>query len=159
MTQADPSEIVSQVEEFVGGCLKRGKLNLISTCRAQDGTIHVDLEGEDSELVLQKNARLLYALNHLVNQAFYHRTGRQFNFVVDCHDYRGTRTSELQLLARKAAEQASLSGRRFALQPMPSSERRIIHLTLAEDPGVETRSEGRGMYRRVVIHPGGQMVV
>ena len=151
----DADAVTAQVEEFIGGCLKGGQLNLVSTCSAQDGTIHVDLDGEDSELVLQKNARLLYALNHLLNQAFYHRTGRRFNFVVDCRDYREMRTSELQLLARKAAEQVSLSGRRFALQPMPSSERRIIHLTLAEEPGVATRSEGRGMYRRVVIHPGG----
>ena len=60
---------------------------------------------------------------------------------------------QLQLLAKKAADKARLSGTKVSLQPMPASERRIIHLAVAEEAGVETQSEGRGRFRRVLISP------
>jgi len=36
---------------------------------------------------------------------------------------------------------------------MPAYERRIIHLTLADDPDVITESTGMGEVRKVVIMP------
>jgi spoIIIJ-associated protein len=59
------------------------------------------------------------------------------------------------------AEQVKTRGRAFALEPMPAYERRIIHLTLADDPDVTTESTGDGEVRKVVIvpkkpKPGGQ---
>jgi spoIIIJ-associated protein len=41
------------------------------------------------------------------------------------------------------------------LEAMPPNERRIIHLTLSEDPDVTTESIGEGDARRVVIKPRG----
>ena len=153
-TLDDELEVVEQVRSFLERCVKEGQLDLTCQCEASDQIISVELEGADCGLVLRDNARLLYAFNHLLNQAFYTRTGRRYNFTVDCEDYRGTRVMELQLLAQKAAEKVRLSGKPFQLQAMPSSERRVIHLALAEEAGVGTLSEGNGVYRRVVILPG-----
>jgi spoIIIJ-associated protein len=56
-------------------------------------------------------------------------------------------------LARRIAEQVKASGLPFTLEPMPAYERRIIHLTLADNPDVTTESIGTGEARRVVISP------
>ncbi len=151
MTETE--EIQGQVKGFVEGLLRQAGLDLECRCESQEGVITVNLEGEDAGLVLRENARLLYSINHLINQAFYRRNEGRFNFLVDCEDYRATRVMELQLLARKAAEKARSSRKPFKLQAMPSSERRIIHLALAEEEGVGTTSEGNGAHRRVVILP------
>ena len=119
----------------------------------EDG-IRMKLTGPDENLVLADNARLLYALNHLINQIFYRKSREGHNFFLDCSNYRAERALELELLAEKAAEKAMVSGSKVSLQPMPASERRIIHLSLAEKPGVRTQSEGSGRYRRVLIAPG-----
>jgi predicted RNA-binding protein Jag len=36
---------------------------------------------------------------------------------------------------------------------MPPNERRIIHLTLKQYPGVATHSEGEGNTRRITVEP------
>ena len=38
---------------------------------------------------------------------------------------------------------------------MPAADRRIIHLSLADESEVRTESDGRGMHRRVVVIPEG----
>ena len=52
-----------------------------------------------------------------------------------------------------AADQAVQQGRTLSLEPMPPNERRIIHLTLAEDRYVSTASVGEGEARQVSVSP------
>ena len=117
------------------------------------GDLSAGLPGQDEGLFLSDNARLLYAVNHLLNQIFYRQSKDGCNFFLDCNNYRRDRTLELELLAEKAAERARLTGTGVSLQPMPSSERRIIHLALADLEDVRTESEGSGWHRRVLIIP------
>lgn len=151
----EEQELVERASVFLRELLKASRLDLEFRCEAADGAIQVDLEGQDAVVLLSNNARALYALNHLLNQALARRRHPDYSFVVDCEQYRSTRVLELQLLARKAAEKVAATGSRMALQPMPASERRVIHLALKEQPGVRTESEGTGLHRRVVILPGG----
>lgn len=147
-------ELLEKAGQFVEEVLKGARLELSFRCEAQDALIEIFLEGEDEGMVLSHNGRLLYAINHLLNQIFFKQSLDGCNFVVDCDDYRATRAVELQLLARKAAEKVRFSQTPFSLQPMPAGERRIVHLALAEEPGVRTESEGLGLQRRVLILPG-----
>ncbi|RPI21378.1 MAG: hypothetical protein EHM61_24900 [Acidobacteria bacterium] len=119
-----------------------------------DQGVVLELHGADSGLVLANNARLLYAMEHVVNQALHHQGRSDSKVTLDCNGYRSTRVLELQLLARKAAEKVRTTGVPLSLQPMPSVERRVIHLTLAEEAGIRTESSGLGLNRHVVIIPG-----
>ncbi len=51
------------------------------------------------------------------------------------------------------AEQVKERDTPFTLEPMPAYERRIIHITLADNPDVTTESIGQGESRKVVILP------
>lgn len=151
MTQLETTAAAAR--SFLDSVVGKAGLALEPTrVQLEEETVVLSLEGEDSELLLTDGARLLYALNHLVNQVFFRR-GRPVNFVLDCQNYRQIRAYELELMARKAAERAQALRQKVALQPMTSSERRIIHLTLAEDETVRTESEGSGSHRRVLIVP------
>jgi predicted RNA-binding protein Jag len=59
----------------------------------------------------------------------------------------------IALLAQNAAEEVRRTGRVYRLDPMSPAERRVVHQTLAEEPGVETASEGEGPWRKVVVKP------
>ena len=59
----------------------------------------------------------------------------------------------LKTIAKRTAEKVSKTGKRISLEPMSASDRRIIHMTLAENSGVSTQSRGEGMQRKVVINP------
>lgn len=152
-TKIEAEEVARQASSLVEEIINGIEAKLESRVEIDDETIKIAVEGPDSEMMLSDNARLLYAVNHLINQVFYRKSRGKYNLVIDCEDYQTIRASELRLMATKAAEQVRLSGRQISLQPMPSSERRIIHLTLADDGHVKTVSEGRGRYRRVLILP------
>ena len=74
---------------------------------------------------------------------------------IDVEGYKQRRYQTLQNLAWRLAEQVQAKNAPFTLEPMPAYERRIIHLTLTEHPGVSTYSVGAGESRKVVIEPKG----
>ena len=113
----------------------------------------IDFAGADADLLLEKNGALLDALEHVVLKA--NRLGEEHlgKISFDCKDWRRLRAEELKLTAQIAAERVLETGDSFALSPMNSRERRIIHLALRDRPDLRTESEGRDPERRVVILP------
>ena len=151
----DKETLVEEAMDFIQEVIQGAHLDLHSEIEFdKESEIQINLEGPDSGMLLADNARLLYALNHLINQIYYRRSKEGCNFIVDSNNYRADRAAELELLAKKAAEKARLSGTKVSLQPMPATERRIIHLALSDESGVYTQSEGSGRFRRVLISPG-----
>ena len=112
-----------------------------------------DLDGKDKELLLERGAELLKALEHLAHRALRLDPAFHEKIHLDSGGYRALRFEELRMTARVAAERVQSSKQPFRLNPMSSRERRIVHLTLKELPGVRTESVGAGEERQVVIHP------
>ena len=112
-----------------------------------------DLDGRDKELLLERGAELLKALEHLAFRALRLEPTFHEKIHLDCGGYRALRFEELRMTARVAAERVQTSKQSFRLNPMSSRERRIVHLALKEMPGVRTESVGVGDERQVVIHP------
>lgn len=147
-------EFEESVVKFLEEMLRAADLSVRVKTERQAEILNLHLHGADSALILANNARVLYSLEHLLNQVLFRRGHGENRVVLDCNGYRATRVLELQLMARKAAERVRATGSAFSLQPMPSFERRVIHVTLAEEAGVRTESSGLGMNRHVVIIPG-----
>jgi spoIIIJ-associated protein len=88
----------------------------------------------------------------VVTNAVMHREGdRDLFFAVDVEGYRARRRATLRSIALRAAERALQDGVDVELEPMPASERRIVHMTLAAHRDLATESTGVGFDRRVVI--------
>ena len=113
----------------------------------------IAFRGADQDLLLERNAELLLALEHIAHRWL--RLDPQLHDRVrfDCGDYRATRLEELKLSARVAAQRVRETGQEFRFNPMSSRERRIVHLELNGAPGVRTMSEGLGDRRQLVIYP------
>lgn len=113
----------------------------------------VAFRGPDQDFLLERNAELLLALEHVAHRWL--RLNPQLHDRVrfDCGDYRATRLEELRLSARVAAQRVRETGQEFRFNPMSARERRIIHLELNGAPGVRTASEGSGDRRQLVIYP------
>jgi spoIIIJ-associated protein len=113
----------------------------------------VDFSGRDTDLLLERNASLLNALEYVVFKAARLDEERFGKITLDCRDWRRLRARELQLTAQVAAQRVIDTGDPFTLSPMSPRDRRIIHLALKNTPSVRTESEGHGPERRVVILP------
>jgi spoIIIJ-associated protein len=112
-----------------------------------------DLDGRDKEILLERNAEVLKALEHLAFRALRLEPTYHEKIHLDSGGYRALRFEELRMTARVAAERVQSSLQPFRLNPMSSRERRIVHLALKDLPGVRTESIGMGEERQVVIHP------
>jgi len=73
--------------------------------------------------------------------------------LIDVENYKQRRYEDLRTLALNVASQVKANKSSFRLEPMPAFERRIVHLTLADDPDVVTESIGEGESRKVVVSP------
>lgn len=118
-----------------------------------DAEVIADLDGRDKEIVLERNGEVLKAFEHLAFRALRLEPTFHEKIHLDSGGYRALRFEELRMTARVAAERVQSSHQPFRLNPMSSRERRIVHLTLKEMPGVRTESIGMGEERQVVIHP------
>lgn len=117
--------------------------------------IILDAHGAESGLIIGKKGATLDALQYVINRMVSKKPNDGPPVVVDAEGYRGRREDSLADLARRLAEKAMKSGRPVPVEPMSAHDRRIVHVTLAEHPGVTTESDGEGLFRRVVIYPKG----
>jgi spoIIIJ-associated protein len=115
--------------------------------------ITVIFSGTDQDLLLQHNADLLLALEHVAHRWLRLDPRLHDRVRFDCAGYRAARLDELKLSARVAAQRVRETGQPFHFNPMPPRERRAIHLELNGAPGVRTVSEGLGDRRHLVIYP------
>ena len=120
---------------------------------SEDAEIVITFQGADDELLLERNAELLLALEHIAHRWLRLDPRLHDRVRLDCGEYRATRLAELKLSARVAAQRVRETGQPHRFNPMSSRERRIIHLELNGAQGVRTVSEGLGDRRQLVIYP------
>ena len=120
--------------------------------RQEDGFL-VAVTGADQDLLLEGNGRCLSALELILNNAFRHQLPSGQKVRVDAGDFRSRREEELADLAFQIAHSAKDTGETQETQPLNPYERRLVHLALADDSGVTTRSRGNGFLKNVQVIP------
>jgi spoIIIJ-associated protein len=166
MPIADLQLAAQKIAGFLASLNKLGGLRLKYRITAGDGArdpeglearvIYVELAGPDVPLVTQHNGELLRALETIAAQIL--RLDQRENDLVsfDAGNYKALRAQELRLQAETAAERVRRSGIPFAFPPMNSRERRLLHMSFRDLPGVETASSGEGQDRFLVVYPEGK---
>jgi spoIIIJ-associated protein len=120
---------------------------------AGEKDVVVAFHGADQDFLLERNAELLLALEHVAHRWLRLDPRLHDRVRFDCEDYRAARLAELKLSARFAAQRVRETGETFRFSPMSPRERRLIHLELNGAQGVRTASEGAGDRRQLVVYP------
>jgi len=115
--------------------------------------LEVDLSGEDVDWCFADDGELIQAVEHLLPRMIRSLAGEAVPVRVDCDNFHEIREERLRSLAQRVAEDVRRRGKPRILEPMNPSDRRIIHVTLADDPGVVTESEGDGYFKRIMVRP------
>ena len=157
---ADPADVAVAVE-VLENLIRLTGLEATVTARepetAGDGLGMIqsvlDVDGEDLGLLIGRRGQTLASLQYLLNLMVAKQIGKRAAFGVDVDGYRRRREESLVNLAKRTAARVRGTGRSVTLEPMPPNERRIVHITLADDPNVMTVSIGEGEGRKVAITP------
>lgn len=114
-------------------------------------TVYVSIEGSGLNALVGKKAETLNAFQYILTLLVNKKVEKWVQVVVDVDGFRERRAKQLKQLANRMAEQAVKTGRRQLLEPMSSSERRVIHIELKDHAEVYTESVGEGPGRKVSI--------
>jgi spoIIIJ-associated protein len=126
-----------------------GKVEVLS----DEIPLALDIKGDDLGILIGRRGQTLAALEYVTKLMVAGRLKTWLPLSVDVAGYRKRRYDSLQKLALYLAEQVKSKRSPITMEPMPADERRIIHLTLADNPDVTTQSIGEGENRKVVILP------
>ncbi len=124
----------------------------VTGTKVEDG-VQIEIEGQNVGVLIGRRGRALDAWQYLTNLAANRGVKDSQRVMLDVAGYRARRVATLERLAKRTAERAMERRRPIRLEPMSAADRRIIHVTLQGHPDVETNSEGREPYRRVIVSP------
>jgi spoIIIJ-associated protein len=116
-------------------------------------TVFIDIMGRDLGLLIGRRGDNLGQLQYIVNLLVNRETDDWVRVILDVEGYRIRREESLIGLAERVGRQVARNRRPISLEPMPPNERRVVHLTLQNQPDVRTESSGEGPLRRVTIYP------
>ena len=143
------------VQEKVGGLVRNVLTAMGLTLDVQvvdtPDAIRVEITGEGGEVLLKRKGEALDALQQIVNTAFRRELDDDRSFVVDCLNYRKAKDAETQQMARHLMEKAKSSGAPQEIGPLNPYSRRLVHLTVAEDPEMASESIGDAFLKTVII--------
>ena len=113
----------------------------------------LNVVGDDLGSLIGRNGETLSSIQYLIRLMVNQELHRWKNIVVDIDGYKQRRAEQLSQLAHRLAEQVISSGRPASLEPMPASERRLVHIALRNHEQVYTSSTGEDTRRKVQILP------
>lgn len=119
------------------------------------GVVTMELECDDYGIIIGRRGETLDSIQYLLSLAMKKNSTGYVRVTINVGNYREKRNETLKHLAQKNAERVLRTGRSYTFEPMNPYERRVIHTTIQEIEGVESRSIGFNQDRRVVIDPVG----
>jgi spoIIIJ-associated protein len=146
------NEAAALLEEIIH---RMGLEATVACGTTETGGIQLTVDSPDSAILIGRKGRNLNAMQYLINRMISREDGgeRSERLVVDIEGYHDRRRASLEEMALGMAQRVKETGRRIRVKPLNPQERRVIHVTLQDDPDVRTFSVGDSTVRSVVIAP------
>ena len=145
-------ESKAAVEAFLADTLNAMGMEVELTSKVEeDGSLSVEMKGENMGILIGKRGQTLDSLQYLANRVANKHQEGYVRVKLDTENYRARREETLKHLAKNIAHKVKRNRRPVSLEPMNPYERRIIHSALQNDPYVTTHSEVEEPYRKVVV--------
>ncbi len=138
---------------FLSETFESGKLDISARLDTGEEGLEGELKGEDVRWLTGSGGRGLDALQYLCNRVINRRMAEHHPVHLDSEGFKLRRAEQLQDRAEDAAEEVLRRRAPVKIGPLTPAARREIHMALADDPDVETESDGEGFLKKVVIRP------
>lgn len=148
-----PDHLIEDVRDYVSSVMDAMGLDARLDVYDTEEYVAVDIISDHTALIIGQKGETIDSLQYLVNSAVY--KDREFvkRIVLDSEGYRQRRVEAIQGMAHRTARKSIREQRDIKMPPMNSSERRVVHVFLKENPEVTTFSEGSGSDRKVTVSP------
>jgi len=132
---------------------RRDKFGIAATVHVEESADgpRFNIIGDEAELLVRHRGEPLRALQHIVDSSYGRGLEGDKRVFIDALEYRKGKDIELRQMAKFLAQKAKDSGLDQQLGPLNPYERRIVHMAVAEVPGVTTESIGDAFSKTVHI--------
>jgi spoIIIJ-associated protein len=146
-------EEIEIAKELTKGLLERMGSRTEVDGFLKEGNLYLEIKGDQEGILIGKHGRTLESLQMLVNRMVNKRLKNAMRVILDIDDYRKRRADSVTLMALRLGDEAKRTGHSQVAGLLNAYDRRIIHLTLKEDPFLKTESIGEGELKKVKIIP------
>jgi spoIIIJ-associated protein len=149
MTESADARAIAFLKEIAGAM----GADISVTVEESDDNVRLNMEGPGADVLVRRKGETLDALQHLVNTAFRRDSANDSprHYVVDALGFRKGKEAELRQMAKFLMEKARASGVAQEIGPLNPYHRRIVHMTVAEDPDFTSESAGDAFMKSVYI--------
>ncbi len=145
---------VEEIKKIASELFKLLGLEVDLKVKEEDGIVYLNIEApEATGLLIGRHGETLNAIQSFLAMAIKQASGEWVRVVVNIGDWRQKQEEQLVKLANQAATRATETGQPQYLYNLNATQRRIVHLALAENKAVETQSEGEGNERYLIVKP------
>ena len=146
----------ARVTDFLTDVLGAMGLTIDVALEETPDAIRVNVTGAGAETLLRRQGETLDALQVIVNTAFRREERGDRHYLVDALGFRKGKDDELRETARALIETARTSGVPQEMGPLNPYSRRLVHLVVADVPGMSSESIGDAFLKTVVISAAAQ---
>ena len=146
-------EEIEVAKELTKGLLERMGVRAVVEGFSREGNLYLEIRGDQGGILIGRHGRTLESLQMLVNRMVNKRLKNAMRVILDVDDYRKRRADTIGQMAQRLGEKEKREGYSLTVGPFNAHDRRIIHLTLKEDPSLRTESLGEGELKKVKIIP------
>lgn len=123
----------------------------VKALEAEEESVRIEVDMEEPQLLIGEQGQTLLEVQHLLRLISRKKLGEIPLIVLDINEYRKSRETYLKELASSAADEVALLKKEKELPPMPSNDRRIVHMVISARQDVSSESIGEEPERRIVI--------
>jgi len=145
----------ARVIDFITDVLGAMGLSLDVSLEETPDAVRVNITGEGADALLRRQGETLDALQVIVNTAFRREERGERHYLVDALGFRKTKDEELRQTAKRLIDLARTTKVPQEMGPLNPYARRLVHLTVAEEPGMSSESIGDAFLKIIVISAQG----
>ncbi len=141
----------ARVTDFLTDVLGAMGLTVDVALEETPDAIRVNVTGTGADTLLRRQGETLDALQVIVNTAFRREERGDRHYLVDALGFRKDKDDELRETARTLIDTARSSGVPQEMGPLNPYARRLVHLVVADAPGMSSESIGDAFLKTVII--------
>ncbi len=144
-------ELETKVCEFIDQMVSHMGYESKTTVSSRKGKkVNLEISSDSSNIIIGRKGKNLDAIQVLAN-VYAGKIDSERKIIVDSEGYRIRHEEQIIKSAYRTAMQVRKTGKSRLLEPMNPYERRLVHTALNDVTGIETKSEGEGLYKQVRV--------
>lgn len=144
-------DIKTDIIEFLSELTNKMGLKVNFESNIRNNQINIKMFSDNNPILIGKNGQTLTALQNIVKQMVFSKTGLYPYVLLDVENYKDKKQSNLEYQVKKIAKEVIKTKKDAILDDMNAYERKIVHDVLNNFKNISTESEGIEPHRHVVI--------